>query len=75
MENNSKLSINTAIIKKLKTLKTILKDSCGIEELAIFGSVAKGNDRKDSDVAILKMKLQGGFDIIRAKSFLTEDTK
>ena len=70
--NNPTLSTNTVIIEKLKTLKPILKDRYGIEEFAIFGSVAKGTDTKDSDVdiAILKMKLQSGFDIIRANSFL-----
>ena len=77
--NNSKLSIenstlssNTAIIEKLKTLKPILKERYGIEEFAVFGSVAKDTDTKDSDVdiTILKMKLQSGFDIIRGNSFL-----
>ena len=47
MENNLTLSINTAIIEKLKTLKPILKDRYGIEEFAVFGSAAKGTDTKE----------------------------
>ena len=64
--------MNTTIINKLKDLKPLLKEKYGIEEFAVFGSVAKGTDTQDSDVdiAILKMKLKSGFDLIRAKHFL-----
>jgi len=64
--------MNTVIISKLKDLKPLLKEKYGIEEFAVFGSVAKGTDTKESDVdiAILKMELKSGFDLIRAKSFL-----
>ena len=66
--------MNTTIINKLKELKPILKERYGIEEFAVFGSVAKGTDTKDSDVdiAILKMQIKSGFDIFRAKDFLKE---
>ena len=66
--------MNTVIINKLKELKPILNERYGIEEFAVFGSVAKGTDTKDSDVdiAVLKMKLKSGFDLIRAKYFLKE---
>jgi len=66
--------MNSAIISKLKELKPILKERYGIEEFAVFGSVAKGTDTKDSDVdiAILKMQIKSGFDIFRAKEFLKE---
>ena len=66
--------MNTLIINKLKELKPILNERYGIEEFAVFGSVAKGTDTKDSDVdiAVLEMKLKSGFDLIRAKYFLKE---
>ncbi|MBD3843024.1 MAG: nucleotidyltransferase domain-containing protein [Campylobacterales bacterium] len=66
--------MNTAIINKLKELKPILKERYGIEEFAVFGSVAKGTDTQNSDVdiAILKMQIKSGFDIFRAKDFLKE---
>ena len=66
--------MNREIINKLKELKPILSERYGIEEFAVFGSVAKGTDTKESDVdiAVLKMKLKSGFDLIRAKYFLKE---
>ena len=47
----------------------------GLHNPRIFGSVAKGTDTKDSDVdiAVLKMQLKSGFDLIRAKYFLKEN--
>jgi predicted nucleotidyltransferase len=36
--------MNTVIINKLKELKPILQERYGIEEFAVFGSVAKGTD-------------------------------
>ena len=62
------------IINKLKTLKPILKDKFGIEEFAVFGSVAKGTDtiNSDVDIAILKMNLKSGFDVINAQYYLKE---
>ena len=67
--------MNQQIINKLKDLKPILKEKYGIEEFAIFGSVAKGLDTQNSDIdiAVLKMKLKSGFDLIRAKNFLKEN--
>jgi len=66
--------MNTIIINKLKTLKPILKERFGIEEFTVFGSVAKGTDTIDSDVdiAILKMNLKSGFDVINAQYYLKE---
>ena len=65
--------MNNAIITKLKELKPLLKEKYGIEEFAVFGSVAKGTDTVDSDVdiAVLKMKLKDAFDLFRAKEFLS----
>jgi predicted nucleotidyltransferase len=67
--------MNHQIINKLKELKPILKEKYGIEEFAVFGSVAKGLDteKSDVDIAVLKMKLKSGFDLIRAQYFLKEN--
>ncbi len=66
--------MNIEIINQLKELKPLLNKKYGIEEFAVFGSVAKGTDTKDSDVdiAILKMNLKSGFDVINAQYFLKE---
>ncbi len=64
-----------ALIKKLQELKPLLKAKFGIEEFAVFGSYARDEANKDSDVdiAVLKMKIRSGFDLIRAKYFLKEN--
>ena len=66
--------MNVEIINKLRELKPVLNERYGIEEFAVFGSVARGTDTQDSDIdiAVLKMKLKSGFDLIRAKYFLKE---
>ena len=66
--------MNSSLICKLKELKPILKERYGIEEFAVFGSVAKGTDtvKSDVDIAILKMQIKSGFDILRAKDFLKQ---
>ena len=72
MKSGLKKAMNSEIVEKLKELKPILKEKYGIEEFAVFGSVAKGIDTKDSDIdiAILKMNLKNGFDLVRAANFL-----
>ena len=66
--------MNTIIINKLKELKPILHERYGIEEFAVFGSVAKGTDTKDSDVdiAVLKLDIKDGFALIHAKEYLSD---
>lgn len=66
--------MNRQIINKLTELKPILKEKYGIEEFAIFGSVAKGIDTKDSDIdiAILKFNLKDAFALFEAKDFLSK---
>jgi len=66
--------MNHAIISKLKELKPVLKERYGIEEFAVFGSVAKGTDTESSDIdiAILKMQLRSGFDVVRAQKYLED---
>jgi len=67
-------AMNSAIIDKLKELKPILKERYGIEEFAVFGSVAKGTDTVDSDVdiAILKMDKKDISKRLEAKEFLEQ---
>lgn len=48
--------MNCQIVNQLKALKTILKEEYGIEEFAVFGSVAKGLDTETSDVDIAILK-------------------
>jgi len=66
--------MNTVIINKLKNLKPLLREKYGIEEFAVFGSVARGTDTKDSDVdiAVLKLNLKDAFALYDAKQFLNE---
>jgi uncharacterized protein len=65
--------MNTAIINKLKELKPILSERYGIEEFAVFGSVAKGTDteKSDVDIAVLKLNLKDAFALFSAKDFLS----
>ncbi len=66
--------MNRAIIDKLKELKPTLQEKYGIEEFAVFGSVAKGIDtgKSDVDIAILKFDLKDAFALFDAKEFLSK---
>jgi len=66
--------MNEKIIDKLRELKPILKEKYGIEEFAVFGSVARGEDNENSDIdiAIIKAKEKDYFKRIYAKYFLEE---
>ena len=50
--------MDESLKEKLQKLKPILKEKYGIEKFAIFGSVARGENTKNSDIdiAILKIK-------------------
>ena len=60
------------LVIKLKNIKNELREQFGIEEIALFGSYARGEakDVSDVDIAILEMNLKSGFDIINAKNYL-----
>jgi predicted nucleotidyltransferase len=60
------------IIENLKSLKPILKEKFGIEKLAVFGSVARGddNEKSDIDLVIIKANKKNYFDLLEAKYFL-----
>ena len=66
--------MNREIIKKLRKLKPILKEKFGIEEIGVFGSVARGEDTENSDIdiVILKAKKKNYFDLIDIKYILKE---
>ncbi len=60
------------LVSRLKNVKAVLRNRFGIEEIAIFGSYARGDAKDDSDIdlAITKMNPKSGFDIIDAKNYL-----
>jgi len=66
--------MNKELLEKLKALKPVLKEKYGIEEFAVFGSVARGEDTENSDIdiAIMKIKKKDYFKRIYAKYFLEE---
>jgi predicted nucleotidyltransferase len=54
---------NTEVIKKLKKYKELLAQHMTFEDLILYGSYARGNAHKDSDVdvAIVVKKLTGDY--------------
>ena len=68
--------MNTVILNKLKELKPILNERYGIEEFAVFGSVARGEEKKGSDIDIVVLSSSKGyFELIDAQNFLKERLK
>jgi predicted nucleotidyltransferase len=62
------------LLAKLHSLKGELKQQFGIEEIALFGSYARGEAHEDSDVdiAIMKVKKKDYFKRIEAKYYLED---
>jgi predicted nucleotidyltransferase len=46
------------ILNRLKKLKPILREKFGIQEFAVFGSVARGEDDKNSDIDIVILRMK-----------------
>ncbi len=69
--------MNKILLEKLKSLKPVLKEKYGIEEFAVFGSVARGEETKksDIDIVILKAKKKNYFDLMDVKYFLEDVLK
>ena len=69
--------MNEKIINELRSLKPVLKEKFGIEEFIVFGSVARGEDRDESDIdiAITKAKKKNYFDLLELKYFLSGKLK
>jgi len=60
-------------IRELKTLKPILKEKFGVEEIMIFGSVARDEANENSDVDILiKGNIKNLFVLSNINLFLEE---
>jgi len=66
--------MNKEVIEKLKELKPILKEKYGIEEFAVFGSMARGDYKENSDVdiAIIKARKKDFFNRVDAIYFLED---
>ncbi|MEA2047521.1 MAG: nucleotidyltransferase family protein [Campylobacterota bacterium] len=60
------------LIIKLKNIKNELREQFGIEEIALFGSYARGEatEESDVDIAIMKIKTKDYFKRIEAKYYL-----
>ena len=65
------------LLEELAHLKSDLRQQFGIEEIALFGSYARGEAKEESDIdiAILKMDFKSGFSIVNAKRYLEENLK
>ena len=62
------------LILKLNNVKDELKQKFGIEEIALFGSYARGEAKEDSDIdiAIMKVEKKDYFKRIEAKYYLED---
>ena len=60
------------LLARLHDLKDELRQQFGIEEMALFGSYARGEatEESDVDIAILQMHLKDAFAIIDAREYL-----
>jgi predicted nucleotidyltransferase len=72
---NKRRSMNNEILAKLRELKPVLREKFGIEEFAVFGSVARGEDTKksDIDIVVIKSRSKNYFNLIEAKYFLIDN--
>ncbi len=61
-----------AVLDRLKKSKGILKEQFGINKIAVFGSYARNEAKKDSDIdiVILDMDKKNAFTLIKTKYFL-----
>ena len=65
-----------SIIESIKAEKPYLQKQFGVEEIALFGSYARGEENQDSDVDILvKMKIKTLRNYIGIIDYLQEKLK
>ena len=62
------------LLVKLDSLKDELKQKFGIEQIALFGSYARGeaNEDSDIDIVVLSMKEKNYFTLISAMNYMEE---
>lgn len=62
------------VLAKLHNVTAELEARYGIEQIALFGSYAKNENHKESDIdiAVLKMEQKNAFTLIKAKNFLSD---
>ncbi len=62
------------VLEELKSLKQSLKENFGINQIALFGSYAAGQNREDSDVdiVVLDMDKKNAFTLIKAKNYISK---
>ena len=66
-------SIRTACINTLRSCSATLKAEYGIKSLRLFGSMARGEDHKDSDVDVfVDTETPNPFLLMDAKDFLEQ---
>jgi predicted nucleotidyltransferase len=71
--NKRRLSAKEEILQVLKDEMPYLKDKYGVERIAIFGSFAKDNQTKKSDVDILvQLTKPLGLDFIELADYLED---
>ena len=60
------------LIIDLKNIKDELREKFGIEQIALFGSYARGEakDESDIDIAVISMKEKNYFTLISAMQYL-----
>lgn len=67
------------IVKKIESLKPILKEQFKVESIGIFGSYTKGTQRKDSDIDVLVEFEESAdlslLDFIKLENYLSEVLK
>ncbi len=76
-EKSLKFTPEHPLLDRLKELKPALKEKYGIEEFALFGSFARGEQQEHSDVdiVILKIKEKKANIRLNAINFLKEKLK
>jgi len=67
------MTINELVLR-LKDIKSELKQQFGIEQIALFGSYARGkaNEESDIDIAVTSMKEKKYFTLTSAMKYLEE---
>ena len=65
------------LTQSLRSLLPMLREEFGIEQIALFGSGARGtmDAESDIDIVVLRMERKNGLLLARAKRFLSDKLK